>query len=409
MKNKLFVCALVTNAAFSLPASAAVLTATSATIGSVFASAQDGDTIKLQGNFGSFALQNRSFATRLTVDASAATVSDTLTIRNVSNLYLTGGKFGSTTSAMRSGRAIAVYNGANVSIVKATVANNGIDMGITFAGTIRPTVTAVAFSGGKVGLAVTSVSDAKLSSNSFTKMSSDGINVVDSQRVNVTANKCSGTAPLVGAHPDCVQLWSLAGKPMQSDISITNNIISGATQGITSFDPKAASGIRITITGNDLFTSYPQGIACYGCFDSVISNNTLRTMADATWRTSINVVGGSGNIVTNNSVAELGAFSGSAGSGSDDAAIVDTTAAEPNWLDTSQFTEQVPDLLLQDLALLDAAATGNNTALDQTGGGLAAFAANTSAAVPEPGIWLQLLTGFSLAGMALRRRHASIA
>ncbi|MEY2883478.1 MAG: hypothetical protein RL490_1202, partial [Pseudomonadota bacterium] len=348
MKTQLFVGVLLINVSISLPASAAILTATSTTIGSVFVNAQDGDTIKLQGSFGSFALQNRTFGTRLTIDASAATISDTLTIKNVNNLYITGGKFGSTTNAMRAGRSIAVYNGSNITIIKAVVANNGNDMGITFAGTIRPTVTAVAFSGNRLGIGVTSVTDAKISSNTFTKMSSDGINVVDSQRVLVTANKCSGTVPAALAHPDCVQLWSLAGKPMQSDITITNNIVTGATQGLTSFDPSTASGTRITISGNDIFTSYSQGIACYGCFDSVFSNNTLRTMAGAQWRTSMNIIGGSNNVISNNTVAALGSLSGTLAGSDTDTPIDPDANNEPNWLDTSQFTEAVPDLLMED-------------------------------------------------------------
>lgn len=420
MITKYFVCIFFTVLPLGATAHAAILNATSTNIVAVFASAQAGDTIKLEGSFGSLALQNRSFATRVTIDATLATVTDTLTIKNVDNLMLTGGKFGSANTAMRSGRAIAVYNGSNITIMKAIVANNGNDMGITFAGTIKPTVTAVAFSNQRLGLGVTSVSDAKISSNTFTRMTSDGINVVDSQRVLVTANKCSGSVPTLGAHPDCIQMWSIAGNPLQADLTITNNNISGATQGIASFDPSTASGMRLTVTGNTIYTSYPQGIACYGCFDSVFMNNALSTMPGSKWQTTMNIVGGSGNTIANNTiasntVASLSAIASYLAADDSDPIVAD----EPNWLDVSQFSEAIPDLLLADLAELGAAAGTNGSGALSSGarmggarmGGLDGIMglASNAGAVPEPGVWLQLLTGFGLAGLMLRRRRAAMA
>ena len=111
--------------------------------------------------------------------------------------------------------------------------------------------------------------------------------------------------PSPGAHPDCIQIVERAGQPMQSDISLLNNEALAITQGFTSFDPSAASGIRISIIGNRVETSMPQGIACYGCFDSIITDNVLITLPGSKWRTFLRVPGGANNIVENNSIGPL--------------------------------------------------------------------------------------------------------
>ena len=85
--------AILTSSAISVSTSAAVLVADATNLTKVFKTAMDGDTIKVSGNFGSLTLQNRTFATRVTLDATNAVFADTLTIQNVHGLTVLRGTF----------------------------------------------------------------------------------------------------------------------------------------------------------------------------------------------------------------------------------------------------------------------------------------------------------------------------
>ena len=52
--------------------------------------------------------------------------------------------------------------------------------------------------------------------------------------------------------------------------------------------------------GNRVDTSLPQGIACYGCVDSIITDNVLTTLPGSRFRTYLRVIGGSKAVVMQN-------------------------------------------------------------------------------------------------------------
>lgn len=54
--------------------------------------------------------------------------------------------------------------------------------------------------------------------------------------------------------------------------------------------------------GNIVNTSFPQGIACYECYSSIFTDNVLTTLPGSSYRTSMNIVGGGHNIISNNVV-----------------------------------------------------------------------------------------------------------
>ncbi len=395
----------------SVQASAMTYLATSNNFVATLAAVKAGDTIKLNGNFTSFNVVDHSWSKLVTIDATNARIYDTVSIKNVTNLAIVGGTFGSSTGPTRSTRAIAVYDGAGVSVSKATFVGDGTGMGLTFAGTSHATSSANKFSNFKVGLGVVGVTTGKMSSNSFKSMTSDGMNIVGSYGVTAASNNCSGFTPAPLAHPDCIQLWSVPGTPVQSDIQLLNNIINGPSQGLTSFNPEYGGGLRITISGNKINTSYPQGIACYNCVDSVITNNTLTTLPGAAFRTSINIVGGSNNIISGNSVGARPATSG--------LSAFDTSVADPAD-PTTWDTDPLPDAVVEDLAILNG-----DPALDGLMDGAVDYAGDTPSdpdtltpafgsarsfggpsfigAVPEASIWVQLIAGFGLTGLVLRR------
>ena len=378
-------------------ATAATYSATSSNLLAIFNKAAAGDTINLSGSFGSTTLAGKSWSSPVTINATRATFTDSLSIKQVNGLSFVGGKFGSTTSGMRTGRAVGVFGGSNINFSNASFIGNsrGTVKGLTFTGTTNVNVSKSSFTGFKSGIGVNGVRDVLFADNTVTGSISDGFNIANSHFVTATGNRCSGTVPAAGAHPDCIQLWSIAGEPVQSDIKLIGNFATGMTQGFTSFDPERGGGLRITMSGNRVDTSFPQGIACYACVDSIITDNVLTTQAGARFQTIVRVIGGSNNIVANNSI---GSFSKPLSknrmamlTGSESAASVDF-GDDWGFQDLAAESEELrAELALFRSGITELESFVSNAAPDAAG------------AVPEPLIWAQLLAGFALIGAAMRR------
>lgn len=376
-------------------AMAGTITATPATLASIFKTAKAGDTIVLVGNFGRTALSNRSFATPLRLDARRAIFSDSLIITNMTGLTITGGTYGSTTGPTSAAKGISVYTSKNLSISGAKFVGDGTGLGIQIATSDTVKIATSTFTGLKVGAALTSVTNGSLTGNKVYASTSDGFNVSGSHGVTVSGNSCSAGAPGPGAHPDCVQLWSIKGTPVQSDITVSGNTATGYTQGFTSFTPDNGGGLRIKIINNRVNTSMPQGIACYGCVDSTITGNILTTLAGSTSMTNINVVGGSNNIVLGNSIgprspngaAAMTQFAAST------AAQAFATSVDPDLASGRRgFT-----------TLADSGATLN------VGRDKMLAMVDAQSTVPEPASWLMMITGFAFAGSIMRVRRRATA
>lgn len=361
--------ALAAAASLAMPATAATFSATSATLRSVFAKVSAGDTIILRGSISQTQLKNRSFSRAVTINASKAVFTGKLMIDDVQNLRIIGGTWGAANASWQGGGSAIVNRGSNIEFVRPTVIGNGSDnaRGIRFTGTAGASVSGGSFTRLSQAVGVNGVTNSSFTSNRITNATSDGFNIVNSHFVTVSGNICSGTNPHAGAHPDCVQLWSLAGQPVQSDIRILNNKAYGATQGFTSFDAARGGGLRIEMSGNFANISYPQGIACYACVDSIFRDNRLVTAPGARYQTRMNIVGGYNNIIEGNI---LGLRPG-ANSFAYEYADLGMPYGEDSFA-SSKFSE-------------------DNFAI---------------ASVPEPMTWLQLITGFALIGVFTRRRAA---
>lgn len=347
------VCGAVAGFGPSVPASATIFTATAATISGVWTRAGSGDVIRLTGAFGYTRLQNKVSAKAITLDASKAVFTDTLNFTRVDGVHVYGGKFDVTSGVTHDNYAAVVYGGNNVWFDKTTIVGVGNQKGIGFDATTNVRVTNGSFTGLGVGVGLESVTGGLLTKNKFIKAYSDGIDVGDSHHVNATFNSCAGGAPGAGVHPDCIQLWSVTGHPLQSDNVVSDNSATGATQGFTSFEG-GGGGLRISILRNTAVTSYAQGIACYGCIDSNISYNSVKTLLGSRSMTNIHVVGGSNNTVVGNLIGP---------------------------------------------------ASGQTHRPSITAEGSAVLAASANAStVAEPGTWAMLLAGFGLVGLASRRR-----
>ena len=385
---------LATSAALSAPANAAILNATGANLRAVFNIAQAGDTIKVTGNVGTLALKNRLFSRTVILDATNATFSDSLSINGVSNLTILNGTFGSWTQSMRTSAAIGVYDSSGVVITKSKFIGNGTGVAIRMGGVTKSAISAALVNGFKAGIGLTSVTDTRISSSRFVNMTSDGINIADSHRIEATTNSCYGSKPSLGAHPDCIQLWSIAGRPMISDITLSNNTVTGATQGLALFD---GGGIRIKIIDNIINTSYPQGIACYDCYDSTITGNVLTTLPGSRWRTSINIVGGANNTVANNVVTPKGVTLLASGSNSFDGEPGLDSKTLPDWMMEDFLAAQQFGLSAEP----GIVSGDERLALSDAGFG-------SAAAVPEAATWAQLILGFGIIGAVRRRTRRPI-
>ena len=357
--TKTILTAIVLAATISSPASTAILQASQANLHTVFAVAKGGDTIQLNGAFGATWLSNRTFTSRLTLDATNAVFNNTLTIDRVTGLNVVSGTFGSTTQAMRVINSVVVVGSTDIDMRSNTFVGNGViagadaNRGLLVRNSTNVKVWSGSFNNLHTGLGVMSSSNIILDYSQFNTMTSDGINIADSHFVTATGNQCSGTTHFAGAHPDCIQLWSIFGRPVQSDISLIDNIALGNTQGFTSFNASAGGGLRISMIGNYVATTFPQGLACYSCVDSIFRDNIVNTLPGAQWRTAINIIGGNNNVVENNEIGLYGAK-----------------------------VIPIPDRMLK-----------------------AQHMVNTVAAVPEPSEWLMLIVGFGIAGSLSRRQQ----
>ena len=357
---RIFACsAAVMAVAVAWPLHAATFVVTSATIVSAFAAASAGDTLRLVGTFNAIRLQDRAFTTVVTLDASRALFRDTLTLRRVANVTVKGGRF-DVTAGSAYNRAAGVYDSSHVAFIKPSVIGVGSQMGIGFQDTTAASVVNGRFDGLRAGIGFDRITGGLVTGNRITHAVADGIDIGSSHNVTASYNSCALGTPGPGVHPDCIQLWSTAGHPIQSDITVTHNTAVGPTQGFTSF-ASGGGGLRLTITNNTVTSSFPQGVACYDCIDSNISYNRLATLAGAAHVTNLNVIGGSGNTVVGN--------------------------------------------LIHARPPAGTAAAARFVAVADSGLAFGATAAGDTGAVPEPSTWAMLIAGFAAVGVARRRRQ----
>ena len=350
-----------------------------ATLAATFAKAQGGDTIKVSGTFSGAVLSNSTFTKLTTLDLTAAVFTSTLELNNVDNLAVSGGTFNLAGDAAWT-RGIQINGGRNVYVNKPKISGSGTQWGVSIVGTANAQVSGGTFNLLNAAILYGSASG-QAAHNLITGSTSDGIDIANSHTVTASYNSCSGGVPAAGVHPDCIQLWSVAGDPLQSDIIVSHNIAKGSTQGFTSFS-SGGGGVRLQFLGNIVATSsFPQGVACYDCVDSMVTGNSVSTLPGSTFQTTINVVGGSNNLVSGNTIAA--------------------------YLPAKPPTSGVKPLSLlagasaNTMSFGISATAGRFTTLLPTAGVPAGIAA-----VPEPSSWSMLIAGFAAVGLGHRRRRA---
>ena len=260
---------------------AATTTATPVTVDATFAAARGGDTIVLApGDYLPFHVTGKHWDPPLTVDAKAARLAQ-VAFNATSGVAWHGGTFDGG-KTYRTGWSAGTSDHITVD-------------GLTLSNYIRN------------GIVIGESSDIRVSHNVMIGGGSDGMDIALSRRVTIDHNECREGVPTPGAHPDCIQLWSRPTAPPVADITITDNRMSGDTQGITMFN-HIRGGVddggfdRIRIENNYVRVKQWHGIALWDCRDCVVRNNRVDAIPNGRVRAWIKVVGGNvescGNIAS---------------------------------------------------------------------------------------------------------------
>ena len=237
--------------------------ATPATLDAILFTARGGEQIVLApGQYGDVTLPAKDYASQVSIDASQAEFTS-LIFRRVGRLAMNGG----TVNGPREQTHAVLVDGSH-------------DVAIRN----------MRLSGSRVGIGVSRSHDIALEHNVFDGLRSDGINIDSAQKVLIADNVCKNFDPIPasydaagklikdGDHPDCIQGWSLPGRPPTSDVTISGNSGTGFMQGI--FFSRARSGgfDRIIIRNNTFDLSIFNGIMLTEARDSEVTDNVVRTI-----------------------------------------------------------------------------------------------------------------------------------
>lgn len=283
----------------------ALLSATPATLTARLATAKPGDTIKLAEDFYPIVrIANRDWPVAVTLDARGANLAG-LVLDKVGGLHVRGGNFNGTVSQPDFVNVVEVNRGRDIVLDGVKISGTGAaGFGANFRWGTDVAVLNATFRGLFRGVIFNEVVGGRVADTSFTRMRSDGINIAASRQVVVERITCSDFAPIPADHPDCVQLWSIKGLPPTADVTIRDSRATGAMEGFSGFDHGDGGFDRITITGNTVRGSYPQGIALYAARDSVVEHNDVATLPGSQHQTRINIIDGERTKARRNKVEE---------------------------------------------------------------------------------------------------------
>ena len=353
-------------------------------VNAVLKTLKPGDTLQLTGTFETPVRIGRRDFGGVTLNATGALLREGLIMQAVHNLNIVGGTFGRTDADTRDWGTLRIDNSSNISVSRTTVIGNGNlrGTGIRVSGSEFITIRDNKLSGHLGSIMLASSKNSLITRNNMVQASSDGIQVVDSNRVIVASNSCSNFTPGPGAHPDCIQLWSVSGRPLQSDIFILNNSAIGTMQAFLSSDPKTGSGTRLTFGGNYAAVTYTHTVTCGNCtyssfFDNVLSNLPQAIHGPGSLKIGTKNLGTSPtNIIGTNLRYDL-------------------RGRTDGWMPAPTWTRFVPDIAGMVGSRWDDRSFG--FALTGTGG-----------SVPEPATWLMMGIGFMAIGRQLRQRRGGL-
>lgn len=231
-----------------------------------------GDTVILApGGYGVVAVPRKSWQTPINIDARAASLA-----------------------------GVVLFKVAGVNWTGGTVV--GTMYGVSVSDSTRVSVSGVDVSGAARGIVINDSTDVKILKNRLHHLRTDGIDIVG-QRVLVEGNIISDMNPILGDHPDGVQMWS--SDQQTRDIIVRNNTITGKMQGI--FARSTTLGLRnLTVTGNKVLVDYPNGVVLLNTQASKATGNSVKSISGAkVVKANMRVEGGADNVACGNTVPDV--------------------------------------------------------------------------------------------------------
>jgi len=260
------------------------------TLTAALAGLQRGATIKLPpGPHPLVAIERRSFDPPVTIVATGAVVRG-LRLVDVKGVIWRGGSIeapGKTRGVGPEGYAVDLRRSEGV-----------VFEGATFTSAVRGLVAADSRG--------VTVRDAR-----FTGLRSDGINIAGTSNVVIERSSFTDFTPVKptgskgddnfvdGDHPDAIQIWLTKANPVNTDITIRNNVIDGDTQGINTFGPRIGHHERIVVENNQVSTNYPAAISVMGCTDCKVRYNRVGSIRGARFKANVRTSGSTGSFCGN--------------------------------------------------------------------------------------------------------------
>lgn len=355
-----------------------VVVMTPTTVTQALAAVRPGDTLRMVGTFDTGLLfRNRDFG-NVRVDATQATLRGGIRLQNVQNISFDGGTFGRPDWSHAHAKIVFVEDSRHISFANAVVIGNPAvpSFGLRASGSAFVTVRDSRFVGHADSVVIRASSGVAVARNVFEGVTGDGLKLVDSQRVLVSANSCQNFTPSAGSHPDCIQMLSLSSLIPNTDLFLVNNSTIGRQQGIGDFGSTVPNQ-RLTLAGNYIVTSSPHWIACSGCINSSFIDNVISNTITSPWVPRIRAPLDNGNFMSGNQVYDIRSFA----------------STDPSYLPPRLFSSLLPSFI-----------TGSQWDRGPIQQAAASMAFNASAN-PEPGTWAMLILGFGLVGAVSRRRR----
>src|SRR3990167_7241851 len=216
-------------------------------------------------DYGTLAITNRVHTAPVTINAGKALLK--LQFKGSAGWIVNGGVYKGAMGTAASGYGVYVLNSKRLTFNAPVLVDNL--RGIVLSKSQDIAIDKADISGGRI----------------------DGINIAASQRVTVTNSKCY--AFITGdAHPDCIQMWSVAGSTPTADVTLRGNSSLGDLQGFPGFN-HVRNGVndggvdRIVIDGNAAAGPRPSGVVISDCRDCTVTNNIARTPKGARWMTQV--------------------------------------------------------------------------------------------------------------------------
>lgn len=246
-----------------------------------------GDTLKLVGSFGPWRPGGRRFTAPVTIDCTAATLSDIYT-GGWDNVTWLGGqwKIGQQykTALRDEGSNKCRYK--DMAIDGAAGPLSGYDTAIWLRGGSEAVIDNPAIRNAQNGILAFDINGLKVLGGSITDTGSDAIQFADCN-ILIDGIALRGLKPVSGDHPDLIQGRSSKGKP-RCDVTIQNVEAEGNGQGVFVTPDTEGTGFgTVTVQNNKISAGYPRGITVVGALVSKVIGNDVSTLPGSPWQVSI--------------------------------------------------------------------------------------------------------------------------